>query len=131
MDQCKPLNLGAYRRYMAHPALLAQVMWPLAVLGPDQLERLPALMQVSCYGEGSHVCVMNESDDEAHVILRGCVAVQLARSDTVTVAKVGTTQQCDSARHVFNRVVDPVAGRPCCGVSRPSYDWSRECFTAM
>jgi hypothetical protein len=28
------------------------------------------------YGEGSHVCVMNESDDEAHVILRGCVAVQ-------------------------------------------------------
>jgi len=97
VDQCKPLNLGAYRRYMAHPALLAQVMWPLAVLGrtvqvdsmkpklkppgterlkltydkllsillqccfqiqlaalqvgPDQLERLPALMQVSCYGE--------------------------------------------------------------------------------
>lgn len=80
-------NLTSYRSYTSNPSTLPLAMWPLAMLSAEQLAHIPGLMRVSAHGEGSQVCVIKESDDEAHIILRGCVAVQIMRSESITVSK--------------------------------------------
>ena len=80
-------NLTNYRRYVANPGLIPLDLWPLATLNEDQLAYVPALMTVASYAEGTHVCVMNESDEDAHIILRGKIVVQIMRSESVTMTK--------------------------------------------
>ena len=80
-------NLTNYRRFTGNPGLLPLAMWPLAMLNAEQLDDVPELMNVTAHAEGSQVCVMKESDDEAHIILRGTVVVQIMRSESLTVSK--------------------------------------------